>query len=80
MSKVNGNFNCSNNNLTSLEGAPKEVGGSCYCYENNLTTLEGAPKTVGGNFDCGNNPGPNGKGFTEDDVRAVCDVKGKIYV
>ena len=31
-------------------------------------------------FDCRNNPGPNGKGFTEDDVRAVCDVKGKIYV
>ena len=57
-----------------------KVNGDFYCSDNNLKSLAGAPKTVGGNFDCGNNPGPNGKGFTEDDVRAVCDVKGKIYV
>ena len=39
----NGSFNCANNKLTSLEGAPREVGGSFYCYNNNLTSLEGLP-------------------------------------
>ena len=40
-------------NLTSFEGAPKEVGGVFNCaYCDNLTSLEGAPKEVAGNFDC----------------------------
>jgi hypothetical protein len=34
------------------------------------------PKTVGGDFLCFNNPVK----FTEEQVRAVCDVKGKIFV
>jgi len=38
--------------------------------------LFGAPETVGGDFYCYNNPG----NFTEEQVRAVCDVKGKIIV
>jgi hypothetical protein len=50
--RVSGYFDCNNNNLTSLEGAPKEVGGYFSCGWNNLTTLEGAPKEVGGNFSC----------------------------
>jgi hypothetical protein len=29
--KVGGNFDCSDNQLTSLQGAPREVGGSFYC-------------------------------------------------
>ncbi len=39
---VTGDFNCDDNKLTSLEGAPQEVGGSFYCYENPITanTLE----------------------------------------
>jgi hypothetical protein len=49
---VKGYFSCSNNQLTSLEGAPKEVGGSFWCYGNILTSLKGAPKEVGVNFDC----------------------------
>ena len=52
---VEGDFLCSNNSLTSLEGAPKKVGGGFYCHNNSLTSLEGAPKEVGGNFSCGNN-------------------------
>ncbi len=36
------------NKLTSLEGAPKEVGGDFVCSKNKLTSLEGAPKEVGG--------------------------------
>jgi hypothetical protein len=51
--KVTGDFKCSNNKLTSLEGAPKEVG-DFYCSRNKLTSLEGCPKKVG-YFYCGNN-------------------------
>ena len=44
---------CGCKNLTSLEGAPKEVGGKFDCrWCENLTSLEGAPKDVGGDFDC----------------------------
>ncbi len=38
---VSGSFYCSNNNLTSLEGSPIELGGSFWCNGNKLTSLEG---------------------------------------
>jgi hypothetical protein len=69
-------FYCDNNLLTTLAGAPKSVGGDFYCSHNLLTSLEGAPETVGENFYCYNNPVE----FTEEQVRAVCDVKGDVYV
>ena len=75
-SSVDETFGCGNNNLTSLEGSPSSVGGSFICGGNNLTSLEGAPKYVGEDFMCRFNPGK----FTEKDIRAVCDVKGKIFV
>jgi hypothetical protein len=53
--KVEGNFYCWNNQLTSLEGAPLSVGGNFSCNGNQLTSLEGAPKSVGGDFSCGGN-------------------------
>ena len=53
--KVLGAFNCSDNNLQSLEGAPQYVGGHFDCYNNNLETLEGAPQYVGGGFYCYDN-------------------------
>ena len=49
--KVNG-FSCSNNQLTSLEGSPKEVNGYFSCSYNELTSLEGSPKEVNGEFWC----------------------------
>ena len=52
---VEGNFDCSYNSLTSLEGAPEKVGGDFYCSNNAVK-------------------------FTEEQVRAVCDVKGRIFV
>jgi len=52
---VKGLFNCSGNQLTSLQGAPQTVGGNFYCNHNQLTSLQGAPQTVGGNFYCSNN-------------------------
>jgi hypothetical protein len=54
--KVSGDFNCHTNRLTSLEGAPQEVGGNFSCSTNNLTSLAGAPQEVGGDFNCENNP------------------------
>jgi hypothetical protein len=50
--RVTGNFICSNQELTSLEGCPIEVGGDFNCELNYLTSLEGAPIKVGGNFIC----------------------------
>ena len=52
---VTGRFNCQSNKLTSLEGAPQEVGGDFICRINKLTSLVGAPRKVGEFFDCANN-------------------------
>jgi hypothetical protein len=73
---VDGDFYCGNNNLTSLENCPKTVSGVFGCSSNFLKSLEGAPKFVGENFMCRF----NSVKFTEAQVRAVCDVKGKIIV
>jgi len=52
---VSGDFYCGNNELTSLEGAPRKVGGNFYCFNNKLTSLEGSPEEVGGDFYCDDN-------------------------
>ena len=52
---VSGDFNCSYNKLTTLEGCPKEVGDSFYCVSNQLTSLIGSPESIGDVFDCGSN-------------------------
>jgi Leucine-rich repeat (LRR) protein len=64
---------CHNNQLTSLRYAPPNLE-ILYCGYNKLTSLVGAPKYVGGIFVCNSNPG----NFTEEQVRAVCDVKGEV--
>jgi len=53
--EVKGYFDCSNNQLTSLEGSPIKVSKGFWCAHNKLTSLEGCPKEVGGGFDCYNN-------------------------
>ena len=73
---VGGSFYCGNNQLISLKGAPTYVGGEFGCGNNKLTSLDGAPTYVGGSFNCRYNPVK----FTEEQVRAVCDVDGRIYV
>jgi len=52
---VSGDFTCTSNKLTSLEGCPEKVGGSFICNDNKLTSLEGSPKTIGGSFFCDSN-------------------------
>ena len=53
--KVSGDFYCRENKLTSLAGAPQEVGRNFDCSRNQLTSLEGAPQEVSGNFKCEKN-------------------------
>ena len=52
---VGGGFFCQNNNLTTLEGGPREVRKNFNCHNNLLTTLDGSPREVGGYFDCSSN-------------------------
>jgi len=52
---VTGSFDCSNNNLTSLEGSPKKVEGHFNCSFNKITSLEGCPREVGRIFSCSHN-------------------------
>ena len=73
---VGGGFLCHRNKLDSLVGAPVSVGGDFFCSINKLDSLVGAPTSVGGSFYCRD----NAVKFTEDKVRAVCDVKGNIHV
>ena len=52
---VEGSFDCSGNQLASLEGAPTTVGKDFRCQDNKLTTLQGSPAKIRGTFDCGRN-------------------------
>jgi hypothetical protein len=63
--RVAGNFECSDNFLTSLEGCPTTVGGNFYCKRNKLTSLQGCPEIISGNFYCSNNKITNFKGVSE---------------
>jgi len=73
---VGGSFRCWRNNLTDLRGAPERVEGDFECHYNFLETLEGAPKYVGRDFSCYGNP----RKFTEEEVRKLINVGGKVYV
>jgi hypothetical protein len=90
--KVTGDFNCYINQLTSLEGAPKEVTGDFNCYINQLTSLEGAPKEVNGYFDCSLNQLISLKGAPKEvngdfycyvnkliSLEDLPDIKGELY-
>ena len=52
---VTGLFNCSNNNLTSLEGCPKYVGGYFSCCRNNIREFTGI-KYIEWWLSCSDNP------------------------
>lgn len=73
---VTGYFDCSDNNLQTLDGAPEKVDGDFLCNNNKLETLDGAPQKVGGAFWCWNNHAK----FAKEDVEKVSKVKGDILV
>ena len=60
---VHGSFDCSYNNLTTLDGSPKVVGGFFSVSYNKLTSLEGSPKEVGIKLYCTGNPLTTLNGF-----------------
>ena len=72
---VKGDLDLPSMGLTKLPKI-KSIGGDFDCNSNKLTSLEGSPKSVGGDFYCTGNK----KKFTRKDVKAVCKVKGKIFV
>lgn len=74
--KYAGDFNCSDNLLETLFGAPEIVWGDFGCNNNKLTSLEYAPKKVSRGFYCADNK----REFTEDYVLKVSNVKGRIAV
>ena len=48
--EVEGDFDISDNELTSLEGSPKKVTGSFMAHKNEIFSLKGGPKEVGESF------------------------------
>ena len=76
--KVDGHFFCDDcTSLKDLNSAPEEVGKSFSCHGCiSIKSLEGAPKKVGNVFSCSK----CGTKFTEEDVRAICDVENEIYI
>ena len=47
-----GDFDCSGNNLQSLNGSPVFVSGDFMCQRNNLASLENGPEIVNGAYIC----------------------------
>ena len=60
---VEGDFDCWNKGLQSLQGSPTKVKGAFVCANNQLLSLEGGPDWVGHNFVCVGNPLESLKGF-----------------
>jgi 5-methylcytosine-specific restriction endonuclease McrBC GTP-binding regulatory subunit McrB len=72
--KVGGFFHANDCDLDSLIGAPEYIGANFNVSNNALSSLEGFPKEVMGWVSIGDNPVE----FTEEEIRAVCNVKGKV--
>ncbi len=79
--KVSGYFNCSNNNLTTLEGCPKKVDGFFDCSNNKLVSLDGIPEYIRGSLMCYRNPLKSLEGFNDDDFNYLhCDNKDRLVL
>ena len=72
--KVDGYFDCWENNLTSLKGSPKIVKGNFYCDNNNLTSFKYTPEEVNGDFYC------NGVNLKSIEGLNLNGISGTIYV
>ena len=81
--KVDDDFYCEINHLTSLKGSPKYVGGNFSCYRNNLTSLLYAPKEINRGITCafnnieviGNIPKCKGLNLYNNNVKTFQDLK-----
>ena len=74
---VYGNFDCSYNNLTSLENSPKWIKVSFFCIENSLTSLEGCPISDM-HYYFGDNPLESLNGFNGDYNRLTCHNRDNL--
>lgn len=52
---IMGDYDCSDNKLSSLRGAPSSVHGDFNCKANKLQNLKGAPQSITGSFNCAMN-------------------------
>ena len=73
--EVTGDFSCSKNDLTSLEGSPHTVGGDYDCDKNPLKSLKGIPKYIGGKFFIDIRLKDN---FTENYIRDLSNIQGNV--
>jgi len=86
--KIDGDFDCSINNLLDLKNSPKTLLGSFYCNTNTLTSLKGCTKMIGKSFVCRNNKltslegGPEWVGndyiCSENNLKSVNGIADKI--
>jgi hypothetical protein len=53
--EIEGDFDCSYNDLTTLKNCPQNILGYFQCAGNELISLDGCPENIGGNFYCYNN-------------------------
>lgn len=51
--EVNGDFDCSDAKITTLEGAPEKISSNFSCYSTNITDCNYFPKEIGGDVYCG---------------------------
>ena len=77
---VSGYFNISSNNITSLEGFPKEVGDSVHCSYNKISTFEYFPNKINKNIYMYENPLESLEGFYGDYNMLHCDNKDGLIL
>ena len=75
---INGFFDCSSIDISSLEGAPIRVTKGFSCSYTKITSLEFAPKNVLGNFDCSRTNITSLEGLPQDLTADLILVNTKI--
>ena len=75
--EVKGYYDCSHNELESFKGAPTTIYKDFTSFNNQIKSLEGIPKQIKGDFWMSYN---RGKKFTEEEIRAVSNIKGLVFL
>ena len=73
--EVSGLFDCSDNYLTNLVGAPETINHSLVCDGNDLTSLEGISTFIGGGFFIDKKLKDK---FPEEYIRSLCTIIGNV--
>jgi hypothetical protein len=70
----NGSFILNEIDLYDMVGCPRIVKGDFIASNNKISSLNGSPEEVYGDYVIKDNPG----NFTVDDIKKLCNVKGRI--